>query len=86
MNQPRAIQLAESGACDVNFWDFALPVALGSLAGLCASIGTRRLMQEERPRTQEAGAAVAHAVAFWAFGGMTFVLRSRHRRTRRMLG
>ena len=79
MTHPRALQLANPGTCDVKFWDFALPVAFGSIAGLGASYAARQLMSREKPGTQDAGAAVAHAVAFWLFGGLTFVLHQRHK-------
>lgn len=69
--------LANPDACDVSFWDFAMPVAFGSLAGLAAGFAARRLMIHEKPHTQEAIASVAHAAAFWIFGGVTFVLRQR---------
>lgn len=72
-------QLANPGTCDVRFWDFALPVAFGSIAGLGASLAARKLMSNDRPGTQDAIAAVTHAAAFWLFGGLTFVLRQRHR-------
>lgn len=74
---PRA--LAHAGTCDVRFLDFALPVALGSLAGLGADYTARKLLSGDPKGTQDAGAAVARAIAFWTFGGLTFVLRQRHR-------
>lgn len=70
-------QLANPGTCDVNFWDFAMPVAFGSLAGFLAGLGARALMSNERHSTQDAAAAVAHAIGFWTFGGLTWVLRQR---------
>jgi len=79
MTHPRQLQLANPGTCDVRFWDFALPVAFGSIAGLGASWAARKIASHEKPGTQDASAAVAHAVAFWLFGGLTFVLRQRHR-------
>ena len=71
--------LARPGSCDVRFLDFALPVALGSLAGIGADYTARRLLDGDHKSTQDAGAAVARAIAFWVFGGLTFVLRQRHR-------
>jgi hypothetical protein len=75
----RSLQLGNPGECDVKFWDFALPVAFGSIAGLGAAWAARRIASHERPGTQDAAASVAHAVGFWLFGGLTFVLRQRHR-------
>ncbi len=75
----RHLQLANPGTCDVRFWDFALPVAFGSMAGLGMSMMARLLSAGERPGTQEAAASVAHAIGFWTFGGLTFVLRQRRR-------
>ncbi len=71
--------LSAPGTCDVQFWDFALPVALGSMAGLGAAVGARALMRDEKPGTQAAAASVANAVAFWLVGGLTFVMRQRRR-------
>lgn len=75
----RSPQLARPGSCEVRFWDFALPVAFGSIAGMGAGMAARMLMSRERSGTQEAAAGVAHAIAFWTFGGLTFVLRQRFR-------
>lgn len=75
----RSTQLANPGTCDVKIWDFALPVAFGSMAGLGAGLVARRLVRRDKPGTQDAIAAVTHAAAFWLFGGLTFVLRQRHR-------
>ena len=72
-------QLANPGSCDVRFWDFALPVAFGSIAGLGMSMAARILTAGEQPGTLDAAASVAHAIGFWTFGGLTFVLRQRHR-------
>ena len=75
----RALQLANPGTCDVRFLDFALPVAFGAIAGLGMGMAARLLAAGERPATQEAAASVAHAIGFWTFGGLTFVLRRRRR-------
>ena len=69
-------QLAQP-SCDVRFWDFALPVAFGSMAGLGAGFVAGKLMAHERTSTRAAFAAVSHAAAFWLFGGLTWVLYTR---------
>jgi len=74
---PRHLIAAPETACAVNIWDFALPVAFGSMAGFVAGIGARKLMDGERTATKDALAHVAHAAAFWLVGGLTFVLRQR---------
>jgi hypothetical protein len=74
---PRHLIAAPEAACAVNIWDFALPVALGSIAGLVAGMGARKLMDGEHSATKDAIAHVAHAVGFWMVGGITFVLRQR---------
>ncbi len=79
MTHPHHIQLANPGTCDVRIWDFALPVAFGSVAGLGAAWAARQIAASEKPGTRDAAATVAHAVAFWLFGGLTFVLRQRHK-------
>jgi hypothetical protein len=76
---PKFVTLQQPGSCDVSIVDFALPVAFGSVAGLGAAFAARKLASHERPGTQDAAAVVAHAVAFWLFGGLTFVLRQRHK-------
>ena len=63
--------------CAVDIWDFAMPVAFGSLAGFAAGLAARHLMDGERSPTQDAAAHVIHAAVFWAVGGLTFVLRQR---------
>lgn len=63
--------------CDVDIWDFAIPVAFGSMAGFGAGLAARMLMDGERSRTKDAMAHVVHAATFWAVAGLTFVLRQR---------
>lgn len=63
-------------ACPVRFWDFALPVTVGSTAGLIAGYLAQRLTYAEHPSTRATINTVTHAAAFWLFGGLTWVLRT----------
>lgn len=63
-------------ACPVRFWDFALPVAVGSTAGLAASWVAGRLTHAEHPSTRATISAVTHAAAFWLFGGLAWVIKT----------
>lgn len=69
-------QLAAS--CEVEILDFAMPVAFGSVAGLLAGIGARKLMDgSNRDKTKDAMAHVINAATFTLVAGLTFVLRQR---------
>lgn len=73
----RQLLAAPDYACSVSFLDFALPVMIGSLAGLGAGLAARAIMANERQGTRDAAASVARSGAFWFVGGMLFVLRQR---------
>ena len=66
--------------CDVRFWDFALPVAFGSAAGLGVSFLAQHLAANEKAATRATLGAVTHAAAFWLVGGITWVLWTRRPR------
>lgn len=76
MNRPRLLA-APTHACPVAIWKFAIPVALGSVAGGAAAFLIRRAVHREPDLTQAAAATIAHAVMFWLVGGTAWVLLSR---------
>lgn len=57
----------------VALWRFAIPVALGTIAGGTASFVVRRAMHEDRDLTRDAVAAIAHTIGFWLVGGLSWV-------------
>jgi hypothetical protein len=74
--RPRLLAAPEY-ACPVAMWKFAIPVAIGSVAGGVAAFLARKAVHREPDLTQAAVAAVAHAAIFWAVGGTAWVLLSR---------
>lgn len=75
---PRQYLSAPVHACPVSFWDFALPVTVGSIAGGAAGFVARRtLLKREPPATRATAALVTQAAVFWIVAGSVWILRTR---------
>lgn len=60
--------------------DFVIPATVGTLAGLLAGLGARKLMDGEPSTTKDAAAYLVNSGVFLIVGGLMFVWRQSRRR------
>jgi hypothetical protein len=77
----RALMLraADPDKCPVNMWDYLIPAAIGGTTGLLSGFGVRYLLRRDHPQTVDSAAHIVEGAVTLLVGGMTFILRLRHR-------
>ena len=69
-----------SGTCEVSFWDYIVPAAIGGGTGLMSGFGARYLFRNEATKTADAAAHIVEGAVTLLVGGLTFIMWTRRPR------
>lgn len=65
--------------CAVDFWTFAVPVILGTVASQGIGLIAKRLFNNEHANTQEAARTASQIGAFWLIAGFAWIVMSKRK-------